>query len=350
MSAASALVLFSGGLDSILTCRLLQEQGIHVQALKFITPFADGHLLEAGAAAAYRARVSSAWGVELALCDLSVETVDLLRRPQHGFGRNFNPCIDCKILMLRRARVEMTSRGAAFLASGEVVGQRPMSQRRDTMRVIARESGCDDILLRPLSARLLPPTRPEREGLVTRERLLGLSGRGRAAQMALARHYGLADFPEPAGGCLLTDPILGARIAGVYRGSVWLTAETVQARDLRLMSVGRQFHLEGGAWCIVGRDDVENERLLSLRQTDDWILQMEERPGPLALLCREGERPGADPAGSATRQAASLVVRYGRKVDGATPPALVSLETGASASRLFESRAATEEELTAWRL
>ncbi|OQX06484.1 MAG: hypothetical protein BWK76_26175 [Desulfobulbaceae bacterium A2] len=351
MSAVTALALYSGGLDSILACRLLQEQGIHIRALQFVTPFSQGNLLEAKAATAYCARAASAWGIELALCDLSPETTALLRHPSHGFGRNFNPCIDCKILMMRRAREEMARFGASFLVSGEVVGQRPMSQRRDTLRVIARESGCDDILLRPLSAQLLPPTRPEREGLVERDRLLGLSGRGRAAQMALARHYGLVDFPEPAGGCLLTDPILGARIAGLYQGPFWFAPSEIQPRDLRLLLLGRQFRLEGGAWCILGRDEGENERLLSLRRQGDWILWMEERSGPLVLLCREGLRPGADPAGLATRQAASLVVRYGRKLDGITPPAQVRLETDDGGQpHFFEARAASAEELTAWRL
>lgn len=352
MSRAVALALFSGGLDSILACRLLREQDIAVRSLKFVTPFSDAPLLEEAAGRAYCERAAASWQVDVRLCDLSVEAVALLHSPPHGFGRNFNPCIDCKILMLRRARREMEAMGASFLVSGEVVGQRPMSQRRDTLRLIARESGCEDILLRPLSAQLLPPTRPEREGLVRRELLAGLSGRGRAGQMALAARFGLRDFPEPAGGCLLTDPILGERIARLYRGVFWFAPEEIEPRDLRLLHAGRQFCLDGGAWCILGRNEAENDRLLGLRRPEDWVLLLEDRPGPLALLRGEALRPGADPGGEAVRQAASLVVRFGRKVDGAAPRSMVRLETGAGDQPAVEflADAADPAVLAAWKV
>jgi tRNA U34 2-thiouridine synthase MnmA/TrmU len=212
----TALGLFSGGLDSILACRVVADLGVRVIALKFVTPFFDHDLLHRPEE--YTREMAEKYGLEVALVDLSEGYLEMLDRPVHGFGKHFNPCIDCKILMLTRARQRMAVLGASFLVTGEVLGQRPMSQRRDTMRVIERDSDCEDILLRPLSARLMRPTRPEREGLIDRERLLAISGRGRKQQKALAASLGIVDYPTPAGGCLLTDPNLAGRIRYFHEG------------------------------------------------------------------------------------------------------------------------------------
>lgn len=327
MNDITALALFSGGLDSILACRVIAAQGIRVRALKFVTPFFDHHLLadEEG----FRRRVRETYGIEAELIDLSSGYIELLRRPAHGFGRNFNPCIDCKIMMIRRARELMQERGASFLITGEVLGQRPMSQRLDTLHLIAREAGCSDILLRPLSAKRLPPALPERQGLVDRERLHGFSGRGRKEQLALARELGISEFPAPAGGCVLTDPNLAVRIQRFYAGLFSREQEQITAEDIRLLLLGRQFRLPGGQQLALGRNERENSRLAELRRAGDWLLRMTERPGPAALL------RGTEIGEEEKAWAAGLVVRYGRKdAGGNLPSAEVLLEQGAGREML----------------
>ncbi|MBU1453408.1 MAG: thiamine biosynthesis protein, partial [Proteobacteria bacterium] len=204
MKQVTALALFSGGLDSILAARLVASLGVRVLAVKFVTPFFDYELL--ADPERYQQEVMEKYGLEVVLYDLSNNYLDLLHKPAHGFGKNFNPCIDCKILMCSRAKELMAKYGASFLISGEVLGQRPMSQRRDTLRVIERDSDNDGLLLRPLSAKLMSPTKPETEGWIDREKLLNFNGRGRSRQIELAKQYGITDFPAPAGGCILADP------------------------------------------------------------------------------------------------------------------------------------------------
>ncbi|WP_417915230.1 thiamine biosynthesis protein [Candidatus Electronema sp. JM] len=321
MKTVTALALFSGGLDSILACRTVAAQGISVCALKFVTPF-FGHELLADEDK-FRQETRRKYGIEAELIDLSAGYLELLRRPAHGFGKNFNPCIDCKILMLRRARELMAERGASFLISGEVRGQRPMSQQLDTLQLIENKAGCQGILLRPLSAKLLPPTLPEQQGWVDRERLHAFAGRSRKGQLALAKDLGISDFPAPAGGCVLTDPILAARIERFYNGLFAIKPEEITTDDISLLLLGRQFRLPGGFWLVLGRNERENERLAALRGPDDWLLHMPERSGPLALL-RRAEQHGNDELAAA---AAGLAVRYGRKSEtGFLDPADVLLE------------------------
>ncbi len=323
----TALGLYSGGLDSLLACRLVMAQGITVRALKFVTPFFDHDLVRREAQ--YRDEVRAKYGIDVHVVDLSQGYIELLRHPAHGFGKNFNPCIDCKIMMLRRARELMAEFGASFLITGEVLGQRPMSQRRDTMRVVERDSGCTDILLRPLCAKLMDPTRPEREGLVDREKLLAFSGRGRRQQMDLAASFGITDYPSPAGGCVLTDVNLAARIERFYNGLFSIAGDQLRVGDIRLLLLGRQFRLPGGRWLVLGRNEKENRRLVSLREPGDWLLHMDERPGPTGLLRRaEQTVAGAADREEIIRTAAGLVVRYGRKTNGVPLPAAVCLESG----------------------
>ena len=326
MKQVTALGLFSGGLDSILACRVIMAQGIDVIALKFVTPFFDDHLLRRQEQ--YKAEMVRNYGISVQVVDLGREYVELLKNPRYGYGRHFNPCVDCKIFMLRRAREAMAEAGASFLLTGEVLGQRPMSQRRDTLRIIERESGCEDILVRPLCARKLRETRPEREGLVDRERLHDFSGRGRRRQMELAAEFGITEYPSPAGGCILTDPNLGRRIGRYYQDRLAGNG-SFQVNDIRLLLIGRQFHLPGGYWFILGRNQQENERLHVLAEEDDWIFTMPSRPGPTGLL-RRGGNPAANTAGGdAVRLlAAGLVVRYGGKKDGRRSPAEVWVTQG----------------------
>jgi hypothetical protein len=325
MQKITALGLFSGGLDSILACRVIADQGIRLRGLKFVTPFFDHDLLDREEE--YCRDVRHKYGLEVELVDLSQGYIELLRDPAHGYGKNFNPCIDCKILMLSRAKELMARYGASFLVTGEVLGQRPMSQRRDTLNVISRDSLCRDILLRPLSAQLMDPTLPEREGWVARDKLFGFSGRGRKAQIALARELGITEFPAPAGGCVLTDPNLAARIERFYQGLFAIGSSDISAGDINLLLVGRQFRLPGGHWLILGRNEQENNRLLELREADDWLLHMPERPGPTALLRRAAQTVvGTEEEIPAL--AAGLVVRYGRKNKGRLLPGQVLLQRG----------------------
>ncbi|MFH2124555.1 MAG: thiamine biosynthesis protein [Pseudomonadota bacterium] len=318
MSQITALALFSGGLDSILACRVVAAQGIRVVAVKFVTPFFDYDLL--ASREAYQEQIFKKYGIEVLVEDLSDGYLDLLHNPQHGFGKNFNPCIDCKILMLTRARAMMASLGASFLVTGEVLGQRPMSQRRDTLRVIERDSGAERYLLRPLSARLLPETEAEAQGWIDRSKLLNMSGRGRSRQIALAREFGIVDFPSPAGGCILADPILSRRIARIYQGNFVVRAEDITVSDICLLLLGRQFLLPGGGWLILGRNEQENARLLTMAQEEDAVLFMPVRPGPSAILrraalCYEDKAQLQE----ALELAASLVVRFGRKIKDGAP-------------------------------
>jgi tRNA-uridine 2-sulfurtransferase len=312
MTGVCALALFSGGLDSILACRVVAAQGITVKAIKFVSPFFGYEILDDPEG--YRKEMLRKYGIEVLVEDVSARYLHLLRNPAHGFGKNFNPCIDCKILMLRRAKEMMAGLGASFLVTGEVLGQRPMSQRRDTLNVIERDSGSRTILLRPLSARLMKETEAERQGLVDRERLLDFSGRGRSRQIALAREFGITDFPAPAGGCTLADPILGRRVARMYAGDHILQPEDITPVDVLLLLTGRHFRLPGGGWLILGRDEPENLKLEGLCQESDILLSMESRPGPTGIL-RRPTSLSADGLASDLRVAAALVVRYGKKVD-----------------------------------
>ena len=327
MSQGAAIALFSGGLDSILACRVIMAQGIRVVALKFVTPFFDDHLL--AREEEHRAEVRRKYGIDARLVDLSEGYVELVANPRHGYGKHFNPCIDCKIFMLRRARALLAEHDASFLISGEVLGQRPMSQRMDTLRLIERDSGCTGILLRPLCARRLPETEPERTGLINRDDLFAMSGRGRKEQIQLAGQFGISEYPSPAGGCMLTDPNLADRIAGFYRERARLPGETPHANDIRLLLVGRQFMLPGGHWFVLGRNEKENERIVALAREGDWLLSMVTRSGPTGLLRVSPPVVAQVSAQEALRElAASLVVRYGRKVADRPVPAEVLAVSG----------------------
>jgi len=326
MSAPVALGLFSGGLDSILACRVVADQGVRVVALKFVTPFFDSDLL--ADPADYVRAMERRYGLEVAVIDVSDGYLRMLGNPAHGFGKHFNPCIDCKILMLTRARQLMAAYNASFLVTGEVLGQRPMSQRRDTLRVIERDSGCTGLLLRPLCARLLPPTRAEEEGLVDRDRLHAISGRSRRQQRLLAAGLGITDYPTPAGGCMLTDVNLATRIRLFHDGLFAFDQGVPSADDFRLLVVGRQFKLGQDVWFITGRNERENQQLTALRGPGDWLLWMRERPGPLGLLRHGSRLPAGADKEALLRNLAGIVVRHGKQVAGAPLTAEVMIDDG----------------------
>lgn len=355
-----AISLFSGGLDSILATRLVMEQGIDVTAVQFVTPFFNHKILQD--VEGHTKRIFEKYGVNVKVVDISRDYMELLSKPVYGFGKNFNPCVDCKIFMLKYAKELMEEIGAKFLFTGEVLGQRPMSQRRDTLNVIERDSGNKTVLLRPLSAKLMKETEAELEGWVDRSRLKDFSGRGRSNQIALAKEYGITDYPTPGGGCLLADPILSKRIKRIYEGEFTFRVDEADVDDIELLLVGRQILVplslaqadggntaidvaNSGYWLIVGRDEGENERLEQIAGKDDIILYMEERPGPTVLLRRVGAL-STEEQEKLVQIAASLVVRYGRKIEGEYPPAEVFVVQGSVKTALqgtcFENEAFQE--------
>ncbi|SDP66780.1 DUF814 domain-containing protein [Desulforhopalus singaporensis] len=312
MKKVKALSLFSGGLDSILATRLIMEQEIEVEAVQFVTPFFNYDILED--LASHKSRMKEKYGITVYVEDISPGYLDMLHHPDHGFGKNFNPCIDCKIMMFKRAKELLAERNAHFLVSGEVLGQRPMSQRRDTMNVIERDSGTRNLLLRPLCAQLMSETEPEIRGWVDRSKLLRMSGRGRSAQIALAKRFGITDYPSPAGGCILADPILSRRIKQLYLGESVLDGAQINVADIRILLVGRQLMLPKGGWLVLGRDEKENDRLERLAGDQDALLLMEDWPGPAAVLKKAAGYGDRQQLECDLQLAASLVVRYGRKL------------------------------------
>ncbi len=322
-----ALSLFSGGLDSILATRLIAAQGIKVYAIKFVTPFFNYDIL--ADQEKYKKEIKEKYDIDVLVEDISEQYLQLLHKPRYGFGKNFNPCVDCKIFMFVRAREMMEEMGASFLITGEVLGQRPMSQRRDTLNVIERDSGNKTLLLRPLSAKLMTETEVELQGLVDREKLLDFSGRGRSRQIALAKEFGITDFPAPAGGCILADPILSKRIAHMYSGNFVFPPHEITTVDILFLLVGRQFILPGGGWLILGRNEKDNERIMELAQQEDSVLDMPEHPGPTALLRRATTfYDNQEQLLGDIEFAAGLVVRYGKKADGERPPQEVDISSG----------------------
>lgn len=298
MTKRKALALYSGGLDSILACRVVMNQGIDVKAIHFITPFFGYD--KKGREDGVKSYTFARYGIKLEIVDVSYDYLEIIKHPKHGYGKNLNPCVDCKIFLISKARKLLDEEEASFLITGEVLGQRPMSQRHDAMRIIERDSETEGILLRPLCAKHLKPTIPEERGWVDRDKLLDFKGRGRKSQMILAEQLGIKGYPTPAGGCLLTDSKISARIR-------WLLnrCADVSINDLLLTKVGRHFALTEETLLVVGRFDGENKQIAQRRQKGDFLLELSENPGPLSLL-----------RGPLTPQileiAASITVRYSK--------------------------------------
>ncbi|WP_035040613.1 tRNA (5-methylaminomethyl-2-thiouridylate)-methyltransferase [Desulfovibrio sp. X2] len=300
-----ALSLFSGGLDSLLAHKLIERQGLRVLGLHFVTPFFG----KPEKLAHWR----EIYGVDVTAVEVGDEYLRmLLAGPVHGLGSNLNPCMDCKVLMLRRARAMLAEHGAKFVISGEVVGQRPMSQRRDALNAIRRDAGVKDLLLRPLSALVLEPTPMEESGLVDRARLLNAAGRGRAKQLALAREFGITEIPTPGGGCRLTEREPCSRYAPILRH---MSAPT--AADMLLANTGRQFWSRGAGngekgarWLVIGRHQEDNEILAGLVRPGDLTLDLDAFPSPLAVARPVDGRPWDE---ETVRDAAAFLASYSPK-------------------------------------
>lgn len=266
-----AISLFSGGLDSQLAVCVIKDQGIDVVGINFVTPFFGAEERTMMAARDL--------GIEYHSFDIGPDYMGVLKNPVYGYGKNMNPCIDCHAYMFKMAARYLQEFGASFLISGEVLGQRPMSQTKSSLNAVSKLSGNAGLILRPLSAKLLPPTLPEKEGWVDRERLLDISGRSRTRQMQLAEHYAIKDYPSPAGGCLLTQENFARRLRLLLNIN-----PAASAKDTEVLKIGRHLYLDEDQLLVIGRNHNENVRLQELAREDDYLIKVYDRPGPLGLL------------------------------------------------------------------
>lgn len=297
----TAVALISGGLDSVLAAKVIKEQGFNVTGLYFTSAFSKSYGRESETPAA---AVSKAIGLDLRVIDMGQDYIDLVRNPAHGYGKHINPCIDCKIFMLSRAGAMMRELNASFVVTGEVLGQRPMSQRRDTLNLIERNANLKGRVLRPLSAALLPPTKAEQDGLIQRDRLLGISGRTRTVQLRLAERYGISGYSTPAGGCLLTDKNFADKLRDLFTDQ-----KHVNPNDVRLLTVGRHYRFEAGVKIVLGRDNEENNLLMSLAPHGYHLFTPQGFPGPVALL-------NGTPTQEVKQTIGRLIITYSKQVPG----------------------------------
>ena len=277
MARKKVVALLSGGLDSQLAVKMMQKQGFEVSAVAIKTPFCD---FDCGRGCGFEIRGrAEELGVDLKTVYLGDEYVEMLKRPKHGIGAGMNPCVDCRAMMFEAAKEHMKEIGAEFVISGEVLGQRPMSQHRDAMRIIEKDSGLEGKIVRPLSGQLLDPTDAERGGLIRREDLGMIKGRSRRVQLGMAREYGIIDPPNAGGGCLLTDKLFGRRAKDLFAHT-----ETPTINDIDLLKVGRHFRLDAGAKLIVGREKAENETISALAIGGDILLEAADHVGPVSMI------------------------------------------------------------------
>jgi tRNA U34 2-thiouridine synthase MnmA/TrmU len=293
-----AVALLSGGLDSTLAAKVVMEQGIELEALNFVTLFCT--CTSRGATCLASQKAVETLGIRLKIFNVSEEYLSVVKDPKHGYGRNTNPCIDCRIFMLKKAKAYMQDSGAAFIVTGEVLGQRPMSQRKEAMRLIEKEAELEGLILRPLSANALPMTIPEKQGWIDREKLLKFQGRSRKPQIQLAERYGIRDYPCPAGGCLLTDPGFAKRMKDLM-----LHNPAFSINDVHLIKIGRHFRLSDGVKLLVGRNEEENRKIETFALEQDILLKVSGIPGPLSLL--RGKSDGRD-----IEKAAAITAHYSK--------------------------------------
>ncbi len=276
MSKIKAIALFSGGLDSTLAMKLIIDQGIEVIACNINTGFGSTKDRQA-----HMQNMCKQVGATLRIIDIQSEYLqDVLFSPKHGYGKHFNPCIDCHAKMFEVAKRIMLDEGASFLISGEVLGQRPMSQNKDALQTVLNESNCDGLLLRPMSAKLLAPTIAEQEGLVDREKLEAIMGRSRNRQLKLADEIGLNDFESPGGGCLLTDENFAKKIRD------FITYDIFEIKDIPVLKYGRHLRLPNGAKLVIGRNKEENEKLQIINNDKFLHAKVLEIMGPYSLLSK----------------------------------------------------------------
>lgn len=283
-----ALVLLSGGLDSILAIKLMQEQGVEVTAITFKTPFFDAERAK---------KVTRAFNLPHQVFDITAEHLEIVKDPRHGYGKNMNPCIDCHTLMIKKAGEYAMRNGYGFIVTGEVLGERPMSQNKQSLKIVERQSGFEGYVLRPLSAQHLEITIPEEKGWVDRGKLLDIKGKSRKPQMALANKYHIKDYPTPAGGCLLTDPGFSRRLKKLLE-----ITDRPTLYDLYILKYGRHFIFDRTRF-IVARTGDENEQILFLKKPRDILFKVKSHPGPRGILRGEASE-------DTVKKAAIITARY----------------------------------------
>ncbi|OGP68090.1 MAG: tRNA 4-thiouridine(8) synthase ThiI [Deltaproteobacteria bacterium RBG_16_44_11] len=318
-----AIALLSGGLDSMLAVKLVYKQDIDVVCLTFTTPFFNASKAQSA---------TKQLNLPLVVEDITAEHLQMLKAPRYGYGKNMNPCIDCHILMLKTAGKKMESIGADFILTGEVLGQRPMSQTKQSLYIVAKNSGYADYILRPLSAQLLPPIKAEREGKINRSFLLDLAGRGRKEQMRLAAEFGISHYPPPAGGCLLTDPMFSRRLRDLFAHQ-----EDRHIRDYELLKYGRHLRTAEGYKIIVGRNNADNEQLRKLTTDTDLVCNMADFPGPYVLVPYRNK--------SALPIAAAICVRYSDAPAGMEANVICSCD---NKIKTVSSKATGKENCVSW--
>lgn len=322
MGKGKVLTLLSGGLDSTLAIKIMLEQGVDVEAVNFTTPFCLCDKCSVDS-------VAKRYGIKIHREFLGQEFLDLVASPPHGHGSGMNPCIDCRILMLRKAKTIAQKIGAKCIVTGEVLNERPFSQRKDSMLLIEREAGLEGKILRPLSAKLLPETEFEKDGLIDREKLFSIKGRRRVPQMSLAKTWGVNDYPCPSGGCLLTDPQFALRLKDFLKYSCKLTL-----KDVVLLKLGRHFRI-GNCKIIVGRNSEENEALLTIAKRENKPhLEVINYMSPIVLL--EGSN-----VDNIVEEAARIAIRY----SDAPKDTGVDVRYIATEINIMKVRAAKDEEL-----
>jgi tRNA U34 2-thiouridine synthase MnmA/TrmU len=268
-----ALSVFSGGLDSILAAEIIRRQGIEVQAVFFETPFFTSAKAKATA---------DAVNLPIKIINITGRHIEVVKDPPHGYGGNMNPCIDCHALMFRIAGEMMQEEGASFIITGEVLGQRPMSQNRGALSIIDRQSGIEGLILRPLSAKHLSVTIPEEKGWIKRDEMMDFSGRSRKPQLELAGRFNITNYPSPAGGCLLTEEVFSRRLRDLMSSN-----PEFEVRDIELLKIGRHFRIGPKTKLIIGRKEDENDIIESSLREDDLLITTPSVPGPSALLTGE---------------------------------------------------------------
>ena len=292
-----AVALYSGGLDSTLAILAMMRHNVDVTAITFLNHFGCD-ISDRSSCSKDPFAASVKFGFTVKLSHLSDKFLNIVKNPKYGHGKNMNPCVDCRILMLKEAKQFMDLTGADFLITGEVLGQRPMSQRKDCFPLIDKEADVKGLVVRPLCGKLLPPTAPEQAGLITRDMLYDFNGRTRKPQMALAEEFGLTAYPAPAGGCLLTDPNYSYKLKDLFDHT-----KDPDYRDINFLRLGRHFRFSADCKIIVGRNKEENEQIQSLANKDDYLLRVPGHGSPLTVIV-------GNPSEEAISTAASLCLRY----------------------------------------
>lgn len=285
------VVMLSGGLDSTLAAKILLEQGVELVGVYLSAPWGCCDKTKALKVARYL-------GIDFMVIKMTQEYIQVIRHPKYGYGSSMNPCIDCRIYMFEKAKAFMGEVGASFLVTGEVLGQRPMSQMRNSLTLIEGKAGLSGRVVRPLSAKVLPPTLPEETGLIDRQRLYGITGRSRKIQRALAERFGIVDYPNAAGGCLLTEQEFGRRVKDLFDHQ-----DRIDLEDMELLRVGRHFRLDRHTKLIVGRNEEENATLREYLSTGRLLFEPKGFPGPSACLI-------GPPNEVSSRLAVSVIAHY----------------------------------------